>query len=180
MKTMLSALGGLFAMLPGWLWAALLAGMALQSCGQGHTIADLKLQVATAQTAKAKSDTALSDRIAAEAQTVAAAVTLARGEEQAKQARQEVKINELHAQNTLAAAELAGAGQRVRNAIYGLAPGAGGAGLPKGAGPSLRTQDRAGTELQAAGGILADGLLRLTAEADEVARERNTCAALHP
>lgn len=182
MKALLAALGGFFDMLPGWLWAALLAGMALQSCGQGNTIADLKLQVATAQAAKAKADTALSDRIGAEARTVAAAVQVARYEEQVKQDKQKELINELHTQNAAAAAGLVDAQRRVRLAIYGIATagtGAGGADLPKGAGLACRTQDGAGAEFQAASGILADRLLQLADKANEVTRERNICVALH-
>ena len=180
MKAVLGAVGGFFDMLPGWLWATLLSAMALHACGQGGTIEGLKLTVATTQTGKANTETRLANRIAAEAGGIAQEVTKARAEEQAKQVKQEELINELHAKNAIAAADLAGARQRVRNTIYGIAPGAGGTDMPKGAGLTLRTQEPAGTSLQAADRDFADRLLQFASVADEVTRERNTCAALHP
>lgn len=181
MKTMLSALGGFFDMLPGWLWALLLAGMALQSFDHGRTIKALKLNVATAQTGKAQADAALTGRIAAEAVAVATAVQLARDTETAARRKQDEKINELRLQNTAAAADLVAAKQRVRLAIYGLTPaGPGGADLPTLPGFTAGPDGAARVQFQAASGVFADRLLQLADEADQVVRERNTCAALYP
>lgn len=181
MKTMLSALGGFFDMLPGWLWAVLLAAMALQSCSHSRTIAGLTLEVATAQAGKAQAETALTGRIAAEAVAVAAAVQLARNTETAARRQQDQKINELRLQNTAAAADLVAAKQRVRLAIYGITPaGPGGANLPTLPGFAIGPDGAARTQLQAASGVFADRLLQLADEADQVVRERNTCSALYP
>lgn len=156
---------------PGWLWALMLSAVVVHSGVQGASINQLTVKLATTQAA-------LTNRIAAEALAVAQALTKARSEEQARQAKQEELINELHAKNAAAAADLDDARQRVRLAIYGIAPGASGRELPARPGLALRTQNPAGTDLQEADRDFADRLLELAAEADEVVRERSMCIFL--
>jgi hypothetical protein len=187
-KTFFSGVIGLFGILPGWVWAIIVAGFMAHSCGQTVKIEAGKLALSqqetkTEQQAKLKgaAEKALSDRIAAEAKTVAAAVLVARTEEQAKFKIQQEKTNVLRKENAAARADLALATDRVRSAIDAAATASfSGERLPGGAADPGGAEDGQVARFKAAGRKLTDGVLQLLTDADEAVRERNLCIGLRP
>ena len=180
MKAFFSGIGGFFDMLPGWLWAAIVAGVMAHSCGQSIKIEAGKLSLSQEQTKVATAELALSDRIKAEAQEVASAVQTARTEEQAKFKLQSEKTDALRKENAAARADLAAANNRVRDASDAAAAGFGCANLPGGTTDPGRAEDDPVARFKAAGRKLTDGVLQLLMDADEAIRERNLCVSLRP
>ena len=107
----------------GWQAYAVFAAIVLALAAAWYVqVAGLKVDVATANSAKSTAEKNLSDRIAAEATAISDAVTKARGEEQQKLKDQEKKYATLLETNRTARVALAATEQR----LYRLAAEAAG------------------------------------------------------
>lgn len=180
MSAAFKAVAGLFGILPGWVWAAVVAGLVGHSCGQGLKIEAGKLAVSDQKVLVKKAELKLSDRIAAEAVTVASAVQVARLEERAKTKLVQEKTNVLRKENDVARADLADAAGRLRVLSDEAAAGFGCRDMRPGGAATGGVDDDPVARFQAAGRIFNQGLLQLLSESDEVTRERNLCIAIRP
>lgn len=177
----------LFDMLPGWVWALIVAGFAMHSCGQSNKIDAGKIALAKQETAtsKAEGETKqaekdLSDRVAAEAQTVAKAVIAARAEELDKFKKLQEKTNVLRKENETARADLAAANERLRDPIATAATGYGCPDLSKPGAAAGGADASPQAQFERAGRALTDEILHLFTEADEAIRERALLQQTHP
>lgn len=170
----------LFDMLPGWVWAIIVAGFVLHSCNQSNKIDAGKLALSEQKNLTKDAEGKLTARVAAEAQVVAAAVQKARDEEQAKFKLLQEKTNALRKQNADARADLAAANDRLRDPIAAAAAGYGCRNLPEGSAPAGGTDASPQAQFERAGRALSDGILQLLTEGDEAIRERTLLQELRP
>ena len=161
----------------GWQAYAVFAAIVLALAAAWYVqVAGLKVDVATANSAKSTAEKNLSDRIAAEATAISDAVTKARGEEQQKLKDQEKKYATLLETNRTARVALAATEQR----LYRLAAEAAGR---QGLGGRTNSTTTAGgaaeasaNELRPADRKLIGELLQIAGDAKQAAEERNWLA----
>lgn len=170
----------IFDMLPGWVWALIVAGFVLHSCGQSNKIDAGKLALSEQKTLTKDAEGKLTARVAAEAQVVAASVQKARLEEQAKFALLQEKTNALRKQNAAARADLAAANDRLRDPIAAAAAGYGCRNVPQGGTAAGGVDAGAQAQFERAGRALTDEILQLLTEGDEAIRERQLLQELRP
>lgn len=156
--------------------AAVLVAFAAASWFAWHQqseIARLTGEVATARQA-------LASRIMAEDKKVIEAFELGR-ERQAGEMRKQKEVQDaLEAENRAAAGRLADARERLRRALAAPAGSAGGADVPAAAAEACEPVDAYRARVLEAARNLADGVLEVGADADEVARRHNALIELEP
>lgn len=171
----------LLDLVPSWVYAIAIAALLLACAGLGLQVANLKVDVAHEQAQSARWESALSKRVAAEAQTVAKAVQKARAEEQANFKQAQEKADALRKANERARADLAAANGRMRDAIDRAAAARASCGdVSQAAAQARGAEDPATTRFKAASRRLSERILQLTGDADEAIGERNLCIDLLP
>ncbi len=170
-----SALGALFDLVPGWLYAILIAAVLVQSCRLSDSLDKQKVATAQAQLATETAKREKVEMIAAAAQATTAAVTTARNQERASFVKLQGDVDDLHKKNAVARTELAAAADRLHAAITASNPFANCANVPAPSSLAAGVDDTALAKFQRAGRGLTDGILQLLSESDEVTRERNIC-----
>jgi outer membrane murein-binding lipoprotein Lpp len=138
-----TALAGFFSFVPGWIWAALLAGSVLHGCLLGHrrdsAVNDLHAL-----------ETQVAEKKALDQEAARIAERAARAEEARRNAERDKTIQEAkdNAQTAAIAARAAADGLRARVAAL-VAAGRPAAGNPQPAGRGSREQDQAALDVLA-------------------------------